>query len=84
MPDAHGSSFKKGTPLIAVDTTSGADRVLVKLNDLAEPQLHLRLGGSYDVVLDPTGTTLYIGLNAGSTSGKESNGAIVLAIVNVR
>lgn len=84
VPDAHGSSFKQGTPVIAVDTASGAERVVVKLNDLAKQQLDLRLGGSYDVVLDPAGSNLFIGLNAGSTSSKDQYGSIVLAIVKVR
>jgi hypothetical protein len=84
VPDAHGDSFKQDTPVIAVDTATGTDRVVVKLNDLAEQHLDLRLGGSYDVVLDPTGSRLFVGLNAGDANRRDAFGAVVLAIVNVR
>jgi hypothetical protein len=83
VPDAHGSAFQQGTPVIALDTATGADRVVVKLNDLAEPKLNLRLGGSYDVVLDDSGSTLFVGLNAGDPSAKSAFGSVVLAVVKL-
>jgi DNA-binding beta-propeller fold protein YncE len=83
VPGAHGSSFEQGTPVIEVDTATGTEREVVRLNDLAEPQLHLRLGGSYDVVLDPSGSSLFVGLNAGDPTAKEAFGAVVLAVVKL-
>jgi hypothetical protein len=83
VPGAHGTSSKQETPVIAVDTATGADRVLVRLNDVVEPALDLHVGGSYDVVLDPTGSMLFIGLNAGDPSTDETFGAVVLAIVKL-
>jgi hypothetical protein len=81
VPDAHGDSWEKGTPLVRVDVATGKDEVVVELNDLAEKQLGLRLGGSYNVVMDPSGKRLYVGMNAGR--GNESLGEVVLMIVTL-
>jgi len=68
VPDAHGRSFMQGTPLIAVDTETGEDRVVVEMNDAAEEMLGVRLGGSYNVAITPDGGTIYVGMNAGPLS----------------
>lgn len=83
VPDAHGSAYKEGTPVIALDTASGEERVVVKLNDLVEPKIGLRLGGTYDVVLSEDGRTLFVGLNAGPPDSKSTFGVPVLAAVKV-
>jgi hypothetical protein len=83
VPDAHGRSWEEGTPLIAVDTGSGEESVVVELNDLAEERLDLRLGGSYSVVMDPGGERVYIGLNAGAPETGSTFGQVVLAVVDL-
>jgi sugar lactone lactonase YvrE len=83
VPDAHGDAYKNGTPLIARNTSSGQEQTIVRLNDLSEPKLNLRVGGSYDVALDPTSSTLFIGLNAGDPSAKDAFGSVVLAVVKL-
>jgi hypothetical protein len=70
--------------VIVVDTANGKETELVRLNDLAESKLDLRLGGSYNVVIDETGSTLFVGLNAGDPSTDESFGSVVLAVVKLR
>jgi hypothetical protein len=83
VPDAHGKSYLNGTPVIALDTATGDEREIVRLNDLIQPAMSLRAGGSYDIVLDDSGRTLYIGLNAGEPSTKEAFGHVVLAVVKL-
>ncbi len=65
VPGAHGTAWKQGTPVIAVDVATGGEEILVELNPLLEEALGIRGGGTYDVVMDPSGERLYIGLNAG-------------------
>lgn len=81
VPEAHGKSYEQGTPLVRVDTRTGKEEVVVKLNDLAEERLGLRLGGSYNVAVDPSGERVYIGMNAGKDG--ESFGEVVLLVVDL-
>jgi len=81
-PGAHGDSWEEGTPVVAVDTTTGERSTLVELNALAEKELGLTLGGSYSVSVDPSGERLYVGFNAG-TDRKEPWGEVVLVIVHL-
>jgi hypothetical protein len=84
VPEAHGTSWVEGTPLIRVDTATGEEEVVVELNDLAEEQLDLTLGGTYDVVMDPSGERLYLGMNAGPTGVEDAAfGEVVLVVVDL-
>lgn len=74
-----------GTPLIAVDTDSGEQRVLVELNALIEPALGVRVGGTYNVAVDPQSGRIYVGLNASEVGGNDLEatfGSVVLAVVD--
>ncbi len=82
VPGAHGTAWQQGTPLMAVDTDTGDETVIVRLNDLAEEILGLRLGGTYDVVADPARNRIYIGFNAGP-AGADSFGEVVLVVVDL-
>jgi sugar lactone lactonase YvrE len=85
VPDAHGESWMNGTPLIAVDTASGDHEVLVELNPLIEPALGVRVGGTYNVAVDPRTGHIYVGLNAsavGSSDLEATFGSVVLAVVD--
>jgi len=84
VPDAHGGAWRQGTPLIAVDTATGTEQVIVELNDAAERQLGLRLGGTYSVAINEAGTRLFIGMNAGPPEGdREAFGEVVLLVVDL-
>jgi len=83
VPGAHGNSWEMGTPVIAVDVATGKKTTLVELNELAEDQLDLRLGGTYNIAVDPSGQYLFIGFNGGR-AGEESFGEVVLIVVHLR
>ncbi|MEX0817706.1 MAG: hypothetical protein WD027_09675, partial [Gaiellales bacterium] len=83
VPGAHGDSWEQGTPLIGVDTSTGEETIIVELNDLAEEHLDLRLGGTYNVAVDPTGRVVYLGMNAGVAGTDSSFGEVVLLIVRL-
>ena len=82
VPGAHGDSGEQGTPVIEVDTKTGDQRVVTELNPLSKDSLGLSLAGSYNVALDTTRNRLFVGLNAGKTSG-DPWGEVVLAIVDL-
>ena len=52
------------------------------LNDLAEKKLGLSLAGSYSVAVDPSGKTVYIGMNAGHARDNPW-GEVVLIVVHL-
>lgn len=83
VPEAHGQSYRQGTPVVAVDTATGEDEVVVELADPVADELGVVAGGTYDVVLSPDGDTLYVGLNVGPDED-ETFGSVVLAAVAVR
>ncbi|MGH9051370.1 MAG: hypothetical protein ACRDY4_16685 [Acidimicrobiia bacterium] len=83
VPGAHGDSAELGgTPLIAVDTETGEHTTVVELNELAEQELGLTLGGSYSVAVDPSGDRVYVSLNAGADR-TEPWGEVVLVVVDL-
>lgn len=83
VPDAHGSAWENGTPLIAVDTSTGEARVVVELNPLVESEFGLRAGGTYNVVVSADGSTVFVALNAGDPATDDSFGEVVLAVVTL-
>jgi hypothetical protein len=83
VPDAHGGAAEKGTPVIEVDTRSGDQRVVVELDPLAREAFGLSLGGSYNVAVDATGSTLYLGMNAAEPEAEDPFGEVVLVIVEL-
>lgn len=82
IPDAHGAAFLSGTPLVAVDTATGAEQVIVELDDLAMTEFGLHLGGTYNVSFDPSGERIYLGMNAG-TAEDDGFGEVILVIVTL-
>ncbi len=82
VPDAHGSAWQSATPLVAVDTATGRDEIVVELDPLALEAFGIHLGGTYNITLDPSGTRLYLGMNAG-TAEEDGFGEVVLVIVTL-
>jgi len=81
VPGAHGKSGEIGTPVIDLDPETGQQSTLVELFEPAAEFLDVRLGGSYNVVLDHEKGLLYVGLNAGE--GDETFGRVFLAIIKL-
>jgi hypothetical protein len=83
IPHAHGRAWEEGTPIIAVDTETGEEEVVVELNPTIEEQLGLRTGGTYSISVDPTGKKIYVGLNAGDPTSRDTFGEVVLVVVTL-
>ncbi len=82
-PYAHGGSYMRGGPLMAMDTATGEQRVVVALNDAAEEVLGVRLGGTYNLAISPDGRTLYLGMNAAPLSTEGGFGEVVLLVIEL-
>jgi hypothetical protein len=81
VPGAHGKSGEMGTPVIDLNPDTGQQSTLVQLFEPAAEILDVRLGGSYNIVLDEERRRLYVGLNAGD--GDETFGRVFLAIIQL-
>lgn len=80
IPGAHGDSWEKGTPLLAVDVETGREREVVRLAPLVQKGLGLTPGGTYNIAVDRATGRIFVGLNAGTTSD-EPWGEVVLVTV---
>jgi hypothetical protein len=81
VPGAHGGA-PGGNPVVAVDTRTGEQSTLVRLDDLAVADLGLHTAGSYSVTLDTDSRRLFVMLNAGETAD-DPWGEVVLAVVTL-
>ena len=83
VPGAHGDAADQGTPIIEVDTRTGDQHTVVELDPLAQEEFGLSLGGTYNIAVDDTGSTLYLGLNAADPSAESLFGEVVLVVVEI-
>ncbi len=83
VPEAHGGAWEIGAPLMAVDTTTGEAEVVIELQPLAEENLGMRLGGTYNVAIDKEGRAIYLGMNVSDASDDSGFGEVVLIIVTL-
>ena len=85
VPGAHGDGWTTGTPLMTLDTTTGALSTVLELNPIAEAGLNLTVGGTYNVVLDADRNRLFIGLNAAPVDQREDTtfGQVVLMEIDL-
>ena len=83
VPVAHGGAWEIGAPLMAVDTASGEQEIVVELQPLAEEHLGMRLGGTYNVAVDKERRMIYLGMNASDMSDDSGFGEVVLMIVTL-
>ena len=82
VPGAHGRVPELGTPVIAVDPSTGEQTTVAGLDDLVVSALDLHTSGSYSVVLDDDRRRLFVTLNAGPDSD-DRWGEVVLAVVHL-
>lgn len=83
MPGAHGNSSDWGSPLVAVDTSTGDETIVAELYDIVERSLGYRIGGSYNIAVSPDGATVYIGVNVGEAGTDESFGEVMLLVLEL-
>lgn len=79
VPGAHGGG--PGGRLLAVDVSSGEERLVVDLGPLVQQGLGLALAGSYNLAVDENTGRIYIGFNAGTTADNPW-GEVVLVTVD--
>jgi hypothetical protein len=82
VPDAHGDAPLHGTSVFAFDPESGTEEALVQLNETAERELGLTLGGTYSIAVDEERNRIFIGFNAG-TDPEDPWGEVVLAVIHL-
>ena len=68
---------------MVLDAATGEQRVLIRLNDLAERELGLRLGGTYNIAVDRERDRLFIGLNAAPPDSGSTFGSVVLIVIDL-
>lgn len=78
VPGAHGGA--ESGRLIAVDTRTGAERLVVDLRPLVQQGLGLTIAGSYNVAMDAERGLVHVGLNAGPTADN-AWGEVVAVVV---
>lgn len=83
MPGAHGNAWKLGGALTRVNTSTGRQEVVVKLNPLVEEGLGLTVGGTYNVAVSPDGKTVYVGANVSPLGDDSGFGEVVLLVVHL-
>lgn len=82
-PGAHGDGYDIGLPLMALDTATGEQRVVVELAPIIEDAFGLRAGGTYALSLDPEARRLFITINAGGPDDRDPFGEVVLVEVTL-
>jgi hypothetical protein len=84
MPGAHGNSPDWGSPIMAVDTETGNQTVVIELNEMVEDRLGYTVGGTYNIAVSPDGDTIFVGANVGEVGSDESFGEVLLLVVELR
>lgn len=83
MPGAHGNSPDWESPIMAVDTDTGNQTVVVELNDMVEDRLGYTVGGTYNIAVSPDGSTIFVGANVGEAGSDESFGEVLLLVIEL-
>ncbi|MFZ1411809.1 MAG: hypothetical protein WAS07_10150 [Micropruina sp.] len=80
VPGAKGNAWERGAPLLAVNVTTGKERVVAELEPLVKERLGLVLGGSYNVAVDRRSGRIFVGFNAGATSDNPWGEVVLLTV----
>jgi len=85
VPGAKGDAWLDGTPLMALDTATGDQRVVAELNPPIEAELGMTVTGTYGIALDAESRRLFLSLNAAPAGSAEESpfGEVVLAEVTL-
>ena len=83
MPGAHGNSADWRSPLMAVDTATGTQTVVVELDEMVEEGLGHTVGGTYNAAVSSDGKTVFLGTNVGEAGSDESFGEVTLLVVEL-
>ncbi|MBU1014953.1 hypothetical protein KKI17_00740, partial [Patescibacteria group bacterium] len=84
IPDAHGASYLKGTPVLQYDVVARTHKVIAFLDNVYRPKGYY-LGGSYAFDMDEKGN-LYINMNAdkvGFDGNLDGFGVPVMVVVHI-
>ncbi|MBK8460977.1 MAG: hypothetical protein IPL43_13010 [Micropruina sp.] len=65
---------------MAVNVTTGKERVVAELEPLVKERLGLVLGGSYNVAVDRRSGRIFVGFNAGATSDNPWGEVVLLTV----
>jgi hypothetical protein len=84
VPGAHGDGYEIGTPLVALDPSTGAQTDVVEVAPLIEAAFGLRAGGTYGIAMDDAARKMYLALNAGPEGSRDTFGEVVLVEVTLR
>jgi hypothetical protein len=84
MPGGHGNSGDWGSPLIMVDTETGAQTVVVELDEMVEDALGYTVGGTYNLAVGPEGDTIFMGVNAGPVGSDTAFGEVILLLIEMQ
>ncbi|MEL7207414.1 MAG: hypothetical protein AAGK32_04140, partial [Actinomycetota bacterium] len=82
VPGAHGDAPTFDAALLAVDTASGDQTVVVELFDLLEDEFGVVVGGTYSITVDPDRNHAHIVFNAGATAD-EPWGELLFVVVEL-
>lgn len=83
MPGAHGDGYSFGTPLVALDLGTGSQSDVVELAPLVEDAMGLRAGGTYGIAIDEAAGKIFMALNAGGPTNRDTFGHVVLVEVTL-
>lgn len=79
MPDAHGSAWEEGAPILQMDIDSGEISTLVELGPIIEEHFGLLAGGTYSIV--HASDRLIIGVNASTPEDGSGFGTVLLVVI---
>jgi hypothetical protein len=83
VPGAHGRSWTMGSPLMALDTRTGEQSIVVKLDPLVREAMGLRVSGTYAIAIDAEAKRLFIGMNVSEEADDSGFGDVILVVVTL-
>ena len=83
LPGAHGSSWRNGAILKAVDTSTGTERDVIALADIVNDAFDVTLGGTYNMVFDRDSSRLYVGVNVDPGEDGGGFGEVALLVIGL-
>lgn len=82
-PGAHGSGNSIGAPVVQYEIASGRRKVLAFLKEPLQERFDYKIGGTYNLQIDPAGERLFFTFNGAPTSGRGTFGKPAVVVVHV-